>query len=123
MTEASIQRQNAPSILTFARSPLGAASVIVAAIAFIDVVWAILGGVSFEQTTLLYLVISAVCLIAAMPMVRAGPLLTMVHGYILLAVGWPAHRVFNHLTFSISGPFLDGLAATADNALGLSWIG
>lgn len=123
MTEASIQRQNAPSILAFARSPLGAASVIVAAIAFIDVVWAILGGVSFEQTTLLYLVISAVCLIAAMPMLRAGPLLTMVHGYILLAVGWPALRIFNHLTFSISGPFLDELAATADNALGLSWIG
>lgn len=108
---------------TLAKSPLGASAFIVAAIALIDIVWAILGGFSFQQTTLIYLVISAACLIAAMPMMRPGPLLTMIHGYVLLAVGWPALRIFNHLTFSISGPFLDELAANADTALNLSWIG
>lgn len=123
MAEASTQRQNTMPFMEFARTPLGTSSVMVAIIAFIDVTWAILGGFSFQQTTLIYLVISAACLIATMPMLRPGPLLTMAHGYVLLAVGWPALRVFNHLTFSISGPFLDDLAANADSALNLSWIG
>jgi membrane-associated phospholipid phosphatase len=123
MAEASTQQQSTMPFMGFARTPLGTASIIVATISVIDVVWASLGGFSFQQTTLIYLVISAICLIATMPMLHPGPLLTMAHGYVLLALGWPALRVFNHLTFSISGPFLDDLAANADSALNLSWIG
>lgn len=123
MTEALAGRQRTTSITAFVKSPLGASSVIVVTIASIDIAWAVLGGFSFQQTTLVYLVASAICLIAAMPMLRPGPLLTMTHGYILLAVGWPALRVFNHLTFSISGSFLDELAVRGDAALNLSWIG
>jgi membrane-associated phospholipid phosphatase len=44
-------------------------------------------------------------------------------GFGLMAVAWPALRLFNHLTMASARPYADASLAQADALLGFNWLG
>lgn len=101
---------------------LGLALLIVCAVAAVDVAWAEALGSSFRQETLAAMVCVAMLMMAAALHLGNDRFTTLASGYALMVVAWPALRVFNHLTFTMTGSMIDSELAQADAALGLSWV-
>lgn len=103
---------------------LRAAWVMLAVVVLIDVLWIALTDITFKQDTLAWFVLlAAVAALVSTRMLKPGSLKTLLDGYVFITAAWPALRLFNHLTFTQSGPYVDAALSRADQWLGLSWFG
>jgi len=90
----------------------------------VDVAWILATDVSFQQKTLaLTTAMALLGFYVSARILKPGMIKTLLDGYILLAVAWPALRVFNHLMFTLAGDYIDPWLSAADTSLGLSWLG
>lgn len=106
-----------------ARSPkLASAFVIAAVILSIDIIWLLNSKFYLSQHSLQWSVAAALTATALLPIIKNQSVRTLVCGYLLLVVAWRALRLFNHLTFTVSGEYVDAMLADWDVALGFQWL-
>lgn len=99
----------------------------VGALAVTDCIWIIATPVQLSAASVF--VIAGTTLTAAFLVFAADrsrqreQLYVLGMGLAFALVAWPALRIFNHLTMTLSFPWADSMLSSADNRLGLDWIG
>jgi hypothetical protein len=105
----------------FRSAKLAAAFIVVGLVLAIDVVWLANSSFQLRQHTLQWSVLVALVAAALMPSVKNQAIRTLICGYLLLTIAWPTLRIFNHLTFTISGDYVDAMLARWDEVFRLPW--
>lgn len=101
---------------------LGISFAIVAIVMAVNVVWLSKTHFSVEVGGFPWVLVAGLVVLCGLPFVKFENVRTLALGFLLMAVAWPALRLFNTLTFASGKPIHDELLASWGALIGSPWV-